>query len=319
MKIFVTGGSGFVGGHVIERLCDEHEIVAMARSDRSAGAVETLGATAVRCSLGHVRPEHLEGVDVIVHSAAFVEEWGTREQFFQVNVEGTRQLLDVAKRAGVSRFIHIGTEAALFDGSDLVEATEETPYPDHHRFLYSESKAAAERLVLGANTSGFTTLSLRPRLVWGPRDATVLPAIKEMVERNAFVWLDGGDSRTSTTHVANLVHAVRLALTEGRGGEAYFVADGEDSRIRDFLIRLAATDDVELPDRSIPGWLARSLAAATEGVWRLLRLRSTPPLTLFSVAMMSREVTVRTEKAQRELGYQPVMTLERGFSALRAS
>src|SRR5690606_25217020 len=125
--------------------------------------------------------------------------------------------------------------------------------------LYSETKAEAERLVLAANAADFTTISLRPRFVWGPRDQTVLPTILRMAQDGRFTWIDGGRSRTSTTHVANLVHGVKLALERGQGGQAYFLADDGERTIREFLSRLAATRGVTLPARSIPGKVARAI------------------------------------------------------------
>src|SRR5215213_5771340 len=99
MKIFVTGASGFVGGAFTSAAVKSgHVVVAMARSEKSAQAVASRGATPVRCELGKVEPGHVAGCDVIVHSAAFVEQWGTREEFFEGNVTGTTQLLDVAAR-----------------------------------------------------------------------------------------------------------------------------------------------------------------------------------------------------------------------------
>lgn len=317
MRVFVTGGSGFVGGHVIEALAAAgHDVVAMARSERSEEAVRRFGATPVRCALGAVPAEALEGVDAIVHCAAFVEEWGTRAQFWEGNVEGTTQLLEVARAAGVARFVHIGTEAALFDGRDLIGVDERAPYPARQRFLYSETKAEAERRVLAANGPGLTTISLRPRLVWGPRDATVLPVVLRMAREGSFAWLDGGRARTSTTHVANLAHAVQLALTRGRGGEAYFVADDGERTLREFLSALAATEGVRLPERSVPGALARPLAAAIEGAYRLFGVRRAPPMSRFAVSMMSRTVTVKTDKARDELGYAPVVSVEEGLAAM---
>src|SRR5690606_12896964 len=138
-----------VGGHAIEVLvAGGHELRAMARSDRSAALVEGFGATAVRCALDDVDATHLAGCDAVVHCAAFAEGWGTRAQFVEGNVEGTRRMLAAARAAGVRRFIHIGTEAVLFDGHDLIDVDEQHPYPVRQRFLYSETKAEAERLVL---------------------------------------------------------------------------------------------------------------------------------------------------------------------------
>ncbi len=318
MRIFITGASGFVGGHTTEALVAAgHEVLAMARSDRSAGAVSAFGATPVRCELGAVSAEHLDGIDAIVHCAAFVEEWGTREQFWRANVDGTTQLLAAAKAAGVHRFIHIGTEAALFDGRELRDVDESCAYPQRQRFFYSESKAEAERRVLAANTPDLQTISLRPRLIWGPRDTSVLPAILRMAATNSWAWLDGGRHETSTTHVANLVHAITLALTRDAGGEAYFIADAERSTIRSFLEQLTATQGVHLPERSMPGALARGAAWTVEGIWRLFRIRRPPPMTLFAISMMSRTITVRTDRAKQALAYTPQMSLEQGLQELR--
>lgn len=316
MRIFVTGASGFIGGHVARALAAHHEVLAMARSEEGRAQVRSLGATPVACALGEVRAESLAGVDVVVHCAARAEDWGTRAQFWAANVEGTTQLLEVARRAGVRRFVHIGTEAALFDGHALAAIDEARPYPARHRFPYSESKAEAERRVLAADAPGFTTLSLRPRLVWGPGDRSVLPTLLDTVERGAFAWIDGGRALTSTTHVDNLVHAVELALERGRGGQAYFVADDGERTLREFLARLVATRGVTLPERSVPGGLLRPLARAVEVAWAWLQPGRRPPITSFAASMMSRTVTVRTDKARRELGYAPRVTVDEGLAAL---
>jgi len=316
MRIFVTGASGFVGGHLTEALSKHHEVLAMARSEKSAASVARFGAKPVRAELGAVRPEDLAGVDAIVHAAAFVEEWGTRDQFWQANVEGTAQLLASAKAAGVKRFVHVGTEAAIFDGHDLVDVHETHPYPARQRYLYSETKAEAERRVLAANGPAMTALSVRPRFVWGPRDTSVLPAVLRMAEAGSFAWLDGGRHRTSTTHVANLVHALSRALERGRGGEAYFVADDGERTIRDFLTALAATQGVDLGARSLPAFVARPIARAIEATWRLFGIRKAPPMTRFAIDMMSSTVTVRTDKARADLGYAPVISVDEGMRAM---
>jgi hypothetical protein len=321
MRIFLTGASGFIGGAVASSLKARHDIVAMSRSERSDVAIRALGVSPVRSALGAVAPEHVAGAEVVIHCAAHVEAWGPREVFWQTNVEGTRQLLEVARRAGVRRFLFVGTEAALFRGQDMLEIDETYPYPAATPYLYSETKAEAERLVLAANdpANGFATISIRPRLVWGPGDQTILPILKRMIAEGRFMWLDGGRARTSTTHVANLVHALELALTKGRGGEAYFVTDGEETTMRAFLTALLGTQGVKAPDRSLPGFVARGAAAVLERVWRLLGLRSEPPLPALAAGQMSRHCTIRIDKIRRELGYAPVISVREGLAQLAAA
>ena len=181
----------------------------------------------------------------------------------------------------------------------------------------SADALAAEKRVLAANAPGFTALALRPRLVWGPRDGAVLPEVLEAVKKGAFAWIDQGRQRTSTTWVGNLAAAVELALTKGQGGEAYFIADEGTQSMREFLTSLASTQQVTLPSRSIPGALARPVASLVEKTWAVFAPKKKPPMVGFSVAMLSRSVTVKTEKARRELGYSPEVTVEQGLARMR--
>ncbi|MCB9739860.1 MAG: NAD-dependent epimerase/dehydratase family protein [Deltaproteobacteria bacterium] len=318
MRVFVTGGSGFVGGHVIEALrAAGSEVLALARSERSAAIVRGFGAEPVAGELGAIAAESLAGCDAVVHAAAHVEAWGPWDVFEQINVEGTRQLLEAAQHAGVRRFVHIGTEAALFAGDSLIDIDESAPYPQRQRYPYSASKAAAERLVLQADgVEAMRTIVLRPRLVWGPRDTSVGAAIERMAADGSWVWLDGGRARTSTCHVDNLCGAIVAALQADVGGKAYFVADEGERTMHEFLGAMAEARGLQLPERSLPGWLARALAGALDLLWRALGRRTPPPLSPFEAAMMSASITVRTERARDELGWSPQRTVAEGLAGL---
>jgi nucleoside-diphosphate-sugar epimerase len=317
---FVTGGSGFLGGALIRRLSgDGWRVRALARSERSAAAVVEAGAQPVQGDLDAVEPMRAgaEGCEVAFHAAASVADWGPWQDFERVNVQGTRHVIEACGLAGVRRLVHVGTEAALVAGQPLVMADETAPLRPDSKAPYCASKAMAEQAVLEAAADGLESVVVRPRLVWGPGDATVLPTLVELVERGRFAWVGGGGYRTSTTHVDNAVEGLVLAAGRGRPGQAYFVSDGEPVVFRDFLAELLATQAVEAPSRTVPLPVARALAATGEGLWRLLRLRGAPPLTRGAVWLSSQEMTVDISKARAELGYEPVVSVEEGLRRLR--
>lgn len=319
-RIFLTGASGFIGGAISRQLAGAHEIVAMSRSEKSDARIEALGVQTLRCDLDTLSPGDLPECEAVVHCAAWVAPWGRREDYWRANVEGTSRLLEAARAAGAKRFVHISTEAVLWHGQHLRNVDETEPYPNQTPFLYAETKAEAERRVLAANRPGeFETIVLRPRLVWGPGDTTLVPEAIEMVNKGAFSWIDGGRARTSTTHIDNLVHAVGLALERGVGGEIYFVTDGEITDLRSFVTRLLGAHGVALPERSVPSWLARPAATAIEGVWRALGIQQAPPLTRHAVGLLCCDCILNDEKARSTLGYRPVISVEAGLAQLDSS
>ena len=316
---FVTGGSGFIGGALVHRLvADGWRVRALARSDASAHVVADRGAEAVRGDLDDVAAMTvgMRGCDVAFHCAATLGEWGDRESFEHGNVEGTRNVLEAARRSGVRRVVHVGTEAALLAGDPLVMVDEHAPLRPDSPALYSSTKAKAEQQVIAAAGDDLEALVVRPRLVWGPGDTTITPTLVEMVKNGRFAWIGGGHHMTSTTHVDNVVEGLVLAADNGASGAAYFVTDGEPIEFREFITRLLATQGVSAPKRSLPRGLARAIAGGGERLWSLLPLPGQPPVTRLAFWLSALETTIDISRARNELGYAPVRTIDDGLQEL---
>ena len=298
MRIFITGASGFVGGAAARHLVAKgHEVLAMSRSESSDAKIRDAGGTPVRCDLENVSAEHMQGCDAVVHCAAYVEAWGPKDAWYKFNVLGTKAVVEAARAAGVRRFIHIGTEAAIVRGQDIRGADEDYPLALDSPYPYCATKAQAEQLVRQANTADFETIVLRPRFIWGPGDTTLLPVIEAMAEAGNWTWIDGGKAVTSTTHIDNLVHAIELALDHGTPGENYFILDDGDVSMREIISGLAASKGLELPDKSIPSWLAGAIGGTCEFIWRTFGLKGEPPLTRHAAMVMSCDCTLKGDKA----------------------
>jgi nucleoside-diphosphate-sugar epimerase len=320
VRIFVTGASGFVGGAAtLKFVADGHDVRAMSRSDKSDAAIRALGATPVRCDLENVKSADIGDAEAVLHCAAFVEQWGPKDAWKRFNIDGTAAMLAAAKAAGAKRFIHISTESVLWRGQHLRGVDESYPLALNSPYPYSWTKARAEVLVRDANTADFTTIILRPRFIWGPGDTTLLPTIRAMAKSGQWMWVDGGRARTSTTHIDNLVHAAELALTKGGGGEAYFVLDDGVRTMKEIISGIAASENITLPNKSIPAWAADMIGSLCEGVWGTFNLKSDPPLTRFSAMIMSRECVLKDDRARVELSYRPVVSVDEGLRQLAAA
>jgi nucleoside-diphosphate-sugar epimerase len=318
---FVTGGSGFIGGALIERLRAEGwDVRALARSEAAADKVRAHGAEPAAGDIED--PAALraaaEGADVAFHAAAKLGDWGPPDEFERLNVKGTENVIAACRDAGVRRLVHVGTEAALMAGEPLVNVNEDAPLRPDSSVLYSATKAKAEQRVRAANGDGLETVVIRPRFVWGRGDTTLLPAMVEMVRAGRFRWVGGGRHLTATTHVDNTVEGLWLGATRAPAGGVYFVTDGEPVVFRDFVSRMVGTQGVTIPDKSVPPAVAGAAAGAIEPLWRALRRPGPPPITRFAVWVSSQECTIDISRAERDLGYRPVRTRDEGLEALAA-
>lgn len=319
---FVTGGSGFVGGALIRRLsADGFEVRALARSERAAAKVRDAGAHAVMGDLADVdaMTAGAAGCELAFHSASSVSYWGAKKEFERVNVDGTGNVIAACRAAGVRRLVHVGSLAAINAGQRLRGVDETAPLRPDSKAAYCASKARAEQLVLDANGDGLETVVVRPRLVWGPGDTTLLANFVRRVQSGSFGWIGGGRHRISTAEIDNVVEVLLLAADRGRPGEAYFVTDGEPVVFREFVTRLLKTQGLKAPRKSLARPLARGLAAVGEGLWRRLGRDGEPPLTREAVWLSANETTVDISKARSELGYRPVVTMDEGMEQLEAS
>ncbi|BFU44928.1 NAD-dependent epimerase/dehydratase family protein [Krasilnikovia sp. MM14-A1004] len=326
MKILVTGASGFLGGHIAEAaIAAGHDVRALLRPaaipsmDAGADRVEPArGDLADAASLAVATA----GVDAVIHSAARVTDHGSPAQFHDTNVAGTQRLLSAARANGVSRFVFVSSPSAVMDGSDQVGIDESTPYPATYLNLYSQTKAAAERLVLAADEPGFTTCALRPRGIWGPRDwHGFMPRLIAKLRAGRLPDLSGGRTvLASLCHATNAAHAcLRAAGSDRVGGRAYFVADAEVSDVWALIAEVGAMFGAAPPTRRVPPAVRDALVAAIETVWRVpyLRDRHSPPLSRYSVALLTRSSTYDTSAAARDFGYAPVLDQATGLRQLR--
>lgn len=320
--VFVTGGSGFVGGELLETLRERGESVhALARTPAAEAEVVARGAVPVRGDITDLTAlaEGMRDVELVVHAAGRLPGGPrTAGELRRVNVEGTRAVLAAAGKVGVPRLVFVSAAQVVLGEQPLVGVDEQAPYPQRPAGPYAASKIEAERLLLAASARSLTTVAVRPAVCWGPGDRAALPGYLAAAAAGRLRWIDGGDHLISTTHVQNLVEGILAAAERGRGGEAYFVTDGAPITFREFVTGLLATQDVPAPDAELPRWAARTAATVADVAWRWLPLRGDPPVTRAALRAAGETCTVRDGKARRELGYEGKVSRQQGLAQLRA-
>lgn len=310
--VLVTGATGFVGRNLCPYLVERgHRVRALVRRTSAAGFLDGLGVEKVWGDLRdpEVVTAAVEGCRAVIHAGAVFRFWGRREEFRAVNVEGTRNLLEAARRAGVGRFVHISTIAVVGKPPAESAITEETPcWPQD---AYQESKWEAERLVLAFGQEwGLSVVVLRPGAIYGPwsRYAFNRLFIEDPLRGLAF-RVHGGRHITFPVFVRDVAWAAETALARGRPGQVYNICGpGVTHReIGEVLERLIGRRIRWIP---APARGMVALAWVWTAISRWTGREPHYPIGLYPYVFYDWRVS--TEKARREWGYEPT-PLEEGL------
>jgi len=322
MNILVTGGTGFLGGHLARRLHElGHRVTALGR--RADPGLPT-GMEFSQADLGDrdAIVEACRGRDAVFHAGALTGIWGDREVFHRTNVTGTDHIIEGCLKHGVSKLIYTSSPSVVYAGGDLENADESLPYAGRFLCDYPRTKAIAEKRVLEANgQDGLQTVALRPHLIWGPGDPHLVPRILERARQGRLVQVGDGKNRVDLIYIDNAVagHLRALdALMAERpiAGRAYFLSDGRPVVLWEWIHKLLAAMDVPPVTRSISHRTGLRLGALLESVHRMFGLRGEPRMTRFLASQLATSHYFDISRAREELGYEPVVTPEEGFERL---
>lgn len=307
MKVFVTGGNGFVGLAVVRRLAAAgHQVVAPARKSQSCVQLRRLGAVSDVLDYADAKSlsRTMAGCEAVVHVAAHMELRSAWSDCQKGNVRLTSDVLGAAEASGVKRFVHLSAASVIMgDPVPILGADESWPVYRKPWLPYSATKAIAETMVNSACTERFSTITLRPPFVWGPGDS-VDKELGRMVRRRLFAWLDRGEFPYATCHIDNLCFAISLSLSSLATGP-FFVTDGEEWSLRYFMSRRLALSGIRPPRMSVPSSAAWSLGGALDWAWRSFGVPGHPPLTKEMVRLMGYPFSLNISRARSLLGYIP--------------
>jgi 2-alkyl-3-oxoalkanoate reductase len=305
-RVAVTGAAGFIGQALCRRLsADGAEVIGIDIAAELADRVRVAGAQPRIADIADPGPigEALAGTDAVIHTAAYVREWGEMNEFIEVNVRGTANVLDAAAAAGAERVVHLSS-VVIYGYDDPSEQDESA----HHRAVgipYIDTKSASDRLALRRGA-----VVVRPGDVYGPGSVPWVIRPVELMRAGRMALPDAGDGTMLPAYIDDLVDGILAALRRGAPGRAYTLWDGDPVTFDDYFTRLARLTDGE-PPRKAPRPLLSALAGATEAVARLRG--KAPAFGRHGVTLVDRRGSASNRRAREELGWEPRVGLDEGL------
>ena len=314
MRILVTGGTGFTGKALVRRLLDlGHEVVALDYKEglktaelRDWGAGVIIGSVTDTAVVRRA----MEGVEVVHHLAAAFREMNVPDTYYwEVNVQGTRNVLDEALRQGVRKLVYCST-CGVHGNIDHPPGGEDAPIQPAD--YYQRTKYEAEPLVRTFHQRGLPSAILRPAAIYGPGDPERFLMIFQRVSRGKFPMFGNGKTLYHPLYIDNLVDAFVAAMADGVGdGEAYLIADDEYLEIEDLVKRVGKALNVDVKIPHYPVWPVVAAGHVVEKACRPFGI--TPPIFPRRVDWYRQNRAFKIDKAKRDLSYEPKVGIDEGL------
>lgn len=314
MKILVTGGTGFTGKALVHRLIEMgHQVVALDYKEgmktqeiRDWGAEVVLGSVT---DMNVVR-QAVKGVEVVHHVAAAFRELDRPESYYyDVNVGGTRNVLQAALDEGVRKVVYCST-CGVHGNVDHPPAGEDAPIQPAD--YYQRTKWEAEPIAREFFERGLPTTTLRPAAIYGPGDPERFFLIYKRVAGGTFPMFGNGKTYYHPVYIDNLVDAFVLAMENGKGdGEAYLIADEHYLEIEDLVRRVGKSLGVDVKIPHYPVWPVVVAGHIVEKACKPFGIN--PPIFPRRVDWYRQNRAFRIDKAKRDLGYQPRIGIDEGL------
>lgn len=248
MKIFVTGGGGFLGLAIVGQLCAKgHEVVTFSRKDHPP--LNQLGVTHFHGDLSeyNVAKEAMTGCEAVFHVAAKTGIWGKYKDFYKTNVTGTEKILQACRELKIRYFVYTSSPSVVNNGKDSEGFNESLPYPEIYNAWYPKTKAIAEKLVMNANDDALKTVSLRPHLIWGPGDTHYIPNLFKKAKAGKLFILGKSPNLVDCIYIDNAAKAHLQAFDQLQSnpgqveGKTYFISQDNPIPISELINKLLAT------------------------------------------------------------------------------
>lgn len=315
MKALVTGGTGFTGSRLSERLLEQgHEVTILDnQKGHSVPRLDALGAKIVLSSVTDQEAvsKAVEGCDVVFHLAAAFRQINLPDQvYWDVNVEGTRNVLLASQKHGVKKVVYCST-CGVHGHIQNPPAGEEAPIAPADYYQYT--KYEGEKVVREFQDMGLETVIIRPTAIYGPGDPERFLMLFKFVERGRFLMFGNGRTHYHPVFIDNLVDAFLLVAEPGVGkGQVFLIGDQKSCSLEELVGQVGKSLGIQVKISHLPFWPLWLAAASCELLFK--PLKKDPPLFRRRVDWYRQNRSFDISKATREVGYRPRISLAEGLA-----
>ncbi|MBU8849192.1 MAG: NAD-dependent epimerase/dehydratase family protein [Desulfobacterales bacterium] len=320
-NVLVTGGGGFLGKAIVKKLLKEKLKIA-SFSRNFYPDLEKLGVVQIQGDIVDKKAvaKALKGIDAVFHVAAKPGIGVFYEDFFRINVTGTRNVIEACLENKIKYMIYTSSPSVVFDESDMENVDESVPYPEKYLAPYPETKAMAEKLVKNASEKGLETIILRPHLIWGPDDNHVVPKILKRATRLKRIGRE--DDLVDFIYIDNAADAHILALQKLMenpllSGNVYFIS--QDDPVSKWDMANAFLDAAGKPPIKGHASVRTVYMAGSifEFVYKFFKIKKDPPMTRFAAKELATSHWFNISRAKKDLGYYPKISTREGLKRLK--
>ena len=320
-RAVVTGGGGFVGKAVVKLLISQGVETAVVGRNNYPELTE-LGVTVLK---GDIRDRDFlvrafRGYDTVFHVAAKAGVWGGWDEYYSINVTGTRHVIDACQENSITTLVYTSTPSVVFAG-EMHGADESLPYASKFLCNYAHTKAMAEKMVLDADCEGLMTTAIRPHLVWGPGDTNLIPRLLARGKKKLLKIVGDGRNRVDISYIDNVASAHVLAAENLKTdrtarGKAYFISQGEPVYLWEWINGLFETLDIPVVSKRVGFRKAYLAGLLLEMIYSSFRITKEPLMTRFLAEQLAKSHWFSIKSAETDFGYRPLVSTSDGVKRM---
>ena len=312
MKVLITGATGFLGKYVVKELKNNgYQVVAFGRNEKIGKALIDSNVEFFKGDIENKEDllRAFQGCSAVIHAAALSTVWGKWNNFYKVNVLGTRNIVEICEKQDL-KLVFVSSPSIYAGAKDQLDVKENEAPKENNLNFYIKSKIMAENII---KNSKLNYMIIRPRGLFGIGDTSIIPRLLDLNKKMGIPLFADGKQKVDVTCVENVAYALRLALeNEKYSRQTYNITNDEPIEFKEILTLFfneMGTEGKYLKWNYRPILI---LVSILEKVYKLFGIEKEPPLTKYTLYLMRYSQTLNIDKAKKELGYYPQISVLKG-------